>query len=55
MAHEEIAQIQRFIGDGDEMPTSALPGSIYYKVADGITVIEMYRFFDGAWYPQKLD
>ena len=51
MAHEEISQIQRFIGDGSDKPTGVLPGSIYYEVSDSETLIVTYLFFDGAWYP----
>ena len=55
MAHEEITQIQRFIGDGSDMPTTGvLPGSIYYKIVDEITVIEKYIFYDGSWYPVEI-
>ena len=56
MAHEEITQIQRFIGDGSDMPTTGvLPGSIYYKVTDASTLIENYMFCGGSWYPAEVE
>ncbi len=52
MAHEEITQIQRFIGNGSNLPTDALPGSIYYKVNDQ-NKIEKLMFYDDGWYPEE--
>ena len=56
MAHQEITQIQRFIGDGSDMPTEkVLPGSLYYKVTDANAIVEKYIFFAGAWYPKEVE
>jgi len=51
MAHIEITQIQRFIGDGSDKPTTGVPpGSIYYETGDSIT---KYRFDGTSWVSEE--
>ena len=55
VAHQEITQIQRFIGDGGDMPTEkVLPGSLYYKVTDANTIVEKYIFSSVPGIRKKL-